>query len=112
MKPKPGQKVIIRKAATKSKQTKRLLPIEGEVLSVEKKEATIITRRGLFQCPIKCVKKAKQKKPKSVQSAESIFFQTPLGRDLLECCRDPMERNRLEAAFEAGWKMRGGDRPA
>lgn len=103
---KTQDKVIILKKATKDKLEKRLFPLEGIILEIKRKIALIQTRRGIFECHISCIKKAKAKKPKTLRQASEAFFETPFGKELLKNSQSRLETNRLEAAFQAGWKSR------
>jgi len=101
-----GQLVIVLKKAAADKMERKLLPIEGTVVSIERGNATVMTRRGLFQCSKSAIKKIKPKHPKTLVAAKEAFFNTPSGRELLSLCNgDVMQRNRITAAFEAGWKL-------
>ena len=103
---KTGDKVIILKKATKDKRERNLFPLEGAILEINRKKALINTRRGLFECHVTCLKKAKAKKPKTLRQASEAFFESPFGRELLKNCSSVMESNRMRVAFEAGWESR------
>lgn len=99
-----GEKVIIRKKAIKDKTERKLFPLEGTILEIEKKGAFVRTQKGFFQCKLKAIKKAKEKQPKTLAQARNAFFETnTLGRVLAKNSTEPMETNRLHAAFDAGW---------